>query len=98
MTTTIPALIFALIVALLLGALYHFARGGSGWKLLLFFVLSALGFAAGQAISVWRGWVLMQFGMLDVGMGTLGSVLFLLTGDWLSRIDVNGNNTSGQES
>ena len=95
MITTLPALIFALILAMLCGGIYHFVRGGSGWYLLLYFLLSIVGFAAGQGVSIWRGWILLQFGMLDVGMGVIGSVVFLVIGDWLSKIEVKNENESG---
>lgn len=94
MTTTIPALVFALILSLLCGALYHLIRGGSGWRLLLYFGLSVLGFAAGQGIGVWQGWVFLRFGMLDLGLGILGSILFLIAGEWLSKIEINGDDES----
>ena len=84
---TIPALFFALLIALLCGVLFHILRGGSGWRLLLYFGLSILGFAVGQGISVWRGWHLLMFGALDIGMGVIGSAVFLVLGEWLSRIE-----------
>ena len=85
---TIPTLILALLISLLCGALYHFARGGNGWRLLLYFGASVLGFAVGQWISLWQGWTVYKFGSLEIGMGVLGSFLFLMLGEWLSRIDV----------
>jgi len=93
MITTLPTLVFALLVALLCGALYHFVRGGSGWYLLYYFICSMLGFAAGQGLSIWRGWFILKFGVLDIGMGVIGSLVFLVLGDWLSRIEVK--NESG---
>lgn len=82
---TFPLLLFALLAALLLGALFHVLRGGNGWRLLLYFMLSVFGFAAGQALSMWRGWRLLDFGALDIGAGAIGSLIFLIAGDWLSR-------------
>jgi len=84
---TIPTLLLALLIAILFGALYHFVRGGGGWRLLLYFGVSILGFAAGQWISAWRGWTLYKFGSLDIGLGLIGSLLFLMLGEWLSRIE-----------
>jgi len=90
---TIPMLLFALLIALLCGALFHILRGGSGWRLLLYFGLSVLGFAVGQGISIWRGWHLLMFGALDIGMGVIGSLLFLALGDWLSRIETTNKSS-----
>jgi uncharacterized membrane protein YeaQ/YmgE (transglycosylase-associated protein family) len=90
---TIPLLLFALLIALLCGAVFHILRGGSGWRLLLYLVLSVLGFAVGQALSMWRGWQLLTFGALDMGAGLIGSLIFLVLGDWLSRIENSSENS-----
>ena len=90
---TLPLTLFALLIALLVGALFHVLRGGSGWRLLLYFSLSALGFAVGQALSMWRSWYLLTFGALDIGLGVIGSLLFLALGDWLSRIETSNENS-----
>jgi len=83
---TLPAILFGLVMAFSAGALFHVVRGGNGWRLLLNLVLSALGFALGQAAGIWFGVVLYKFGVLDIGMAAAGSVALLVIGDWLSRI------------
>jgi hypothetical protein len=90
---TIPTLLFALLIVLLCSVVFHIFRGGSGWRLLFYFVLSTLGFAVGQWISYARGWHLLMFGALDIGMGVIGSVAFLALGEWLSLIETK--NKSG---
>lgn len=82
----LPAILFGLLVALLAGALFHALRGGGGWRLLLHFGLSMAGFALGQGVSLWFGFILLQFGVLDLGTGVVGSLVLLGLGDWLSRI------------
>ena len=84
---TLPALFLGLLIALSYGALYHLARGGGFWRLMLYLSLSILGFAAGHVLGLWRGWTLIPLGPLNLGLSTLGSVLILPTGDWLSRIE-----------
>ncbi len=86
---TLPNFLLGFLIALLYGALYHFVRGGNGWRLLLFFGLSVLGFAVAQLIGMWREWYLFTIGSLNLGMGTIGSLLFLIGGEWLSQIEVN---------
>jgi hypothetical protein len=86
---TIPTLLFALLIALLYGALYHLLRGGGFWRLLLYLGLSVAGFALGHLIGLWRGWVFLPLGLLNLGMSTLGSLLFLAVGDWLQRGEGN---------
>jgi hypothetical protein len=49
-------------------------------------LLSASGFALGQAAGWWFGFILYAVGDLDVAMGSIGSVIVLIFGDWLSHI------------
>ncbi|HJZ13473.1 MAG TPA: hypothetical protein VJ521_15065 [Acidobacteriota bacterium] len=84
---TLPSLLFALLVALLYGALYHLIRGGSFWRLLLYFGLSVLGFAAGHIVGLWRGWMLLPLGSLNFGLSSIGSLVVLVLGDWLGHIE-----------
>lgn len=84
---TFPALLFALLVALFYGALYHLIRGGGFWRLLLCFSLSTSGFLLGHLIGIWRDWTFVPLGALNLGLSSLGSVMLLVLGDWLSRIE-----------
>ena len=84
---TLPTLLFALLIALLYGALYHLIRGGGFWRLILYFVLSTLGFAAGHLMGVWGGWSFLPLGSLNLGTSSIGSIIVLVTGDWLSRLE-----------
>ena len=84
---TFPALLLALLIALLYGALYHLLRGGSPWRLPLYFFLSSAGFGIGHLIGLWRGWTLIPLGSLNLGLSSLGSILILILGDWLSRTE-----------
>ncbi len=85
---TLPTLLFALLVALLYGALYHLVRGGGFWRLFLYFGLSLIGFVLGHLVGLWRGWVFIPLGSVNLGLSTIGSFLILLIGDWLSHIEV----------
>lgn len=86
---TLPTLLFALLFALLYGALYHLLRGGGFWRLLLYLGLSILGFITGHLIGLWRSWIFLPLGSLNLGMSSAGSVIILVIGDWLSRIEGN---------
>ncbi|NWG07321.1 MAG: hypothetical protein HXY35_11630 [Chloroflexi bacterium] len=85
---TLPILLLALLIALLYGALYHLIRGGGFWRLMLYLGLSILGFTLGHFVGVWRGWVFFPLGSLNLGMCSTGSLIILILGDWLSRIEV----------
>jgi len=84
---TLPIFLFALLIALFYGAAYHLVRGGGFWRLLLYLGLSALGFAAGHFVGLWRGWVFVPLGSLNLGVSSVGSIIILVIGDWLSRIE-----------
>ncbi len=84
---TLPAILFSLLIALLYGALYHLIRDGGFWRLVLFCFLSLFGFALGYLIGLWRGWVWLPLGTINLGVCTIGSFLVLLLGDWLTRFD-----------
>lgn len=86
----LPTLLFALLVALLYGAIYHLIRDGGFWRLLLYLGLSILGFAIGHLVGAWRGWILIPLGSLNMGISSAGSVIILVIGDWLSRIETGG--------
>lgn len=86
---TFPTLFLSMLIALLYGAIYHLIRDGSFWRLILYFVLSILGFAMGHLIGLWRGWVFIPLGSINLGLSSLGSILTLIFGDWLSRIEVS---------
>lgn len=90
---TLPVVLLGLVIALLVGFLFHILRGGGGLRLLAYLGLSSLGFALGQWVSMTGGWKLYLLGILDVGMGMIGSLLALAVGDWLSRIE--SKNKSG---
>jgi hypothetical protein len=89
MTLSLPNIIFALVLALLYGAIYHVLRGGNGWRLLYDFGLSILGFTLGHLLGVWRGWDFLMIGAMNIGVGSIGSFLVLIAGEWLARVDVN---------
>ena len=90
---TLPSTLFALIVATFIGAFYHLIRGGGFWRLIFYLFLSALGFTVGHLVGLWRGWILFPFGSLNLGLSSLGSILLLALGDWLSRIEVHSEST-----
>ena len=86
---TLPAFLFALVVALFYGAVYHLLRDGGFWRLVLYFVLSIFGFIAGHLLGLWRGWTFIPVGSLNFGLSSLGSFMVLILGDWLSRMEAH---------
>ena len=85
---TVPALLFALLIAIFYGSLYHLVRDGGFWRLILFLFLSVFCCALGHLVGVWRGWVWLPLGSINLGLSTIGSFVMLLLGDWLTRIEM----------
>jgi hypothetical protein len=86
---TFPALLFGLILAALYAAAFHFWRGDSLKRLLLYLLLSEAGFWAGHFLGAVLGWSFAAVGPLNAGMATLGSLVFLFVGRWLSLVEIN---------
>jgi hypothetical protein len=84
---TLPTFLFGLVVALFYGAVYHLLRDGGFWRLILYFALSIFGFVAGHLFGIWRGWMFLPVGSLNFGLSSLGSIMVLIVGDWLSRME-----------
>ena len=85
---TVPSVVLSLACAWLMGALFHLAVDGGGARLILYLLLSTLGFAIGQLIANAQGWSFLPVGPLQLGFAALGSLAFLLLGHWLSQVRV----------
>jgi hypothetical protein len=85
---TLPSLAIGLVIALLMGALFHIWQDGGGGRLMLYLVLSLTGFWAGHLAGSLLNWSFVPLGPLDLGMALVGSLLFLGVGHWLSLIEI----------
>ncbi len=85
---TFPAIIFGIVLSTVYGTAFHFWKGGSLNRLLLYVVLSWLGFWTGHIVGSAIGWSFAAAGPINTGMATLGSAVFLLVGEWLSRVEI----------
>lgn len=84
---TAPAFIFSFLLASLLGAAFHFWKGGSGGRLLLNLVLAWLGFFLGNWLAgIWQISFLM-IGPVSGGFGVLGSLVLLIAVNWIIQLD-----------
>jgi hypothetical protein len=81
----ISSILFGCLFALLYGALFHLWRGGSLKKFLLFQALSWAGFWIFDLIAGFIKWTFFSVGPLHLGMATIGAILFLFIGNWLSK-------------
>ena len=85
---TLPAIVFGIVLSTLYGTAFHFWKGGSLNRLFLYIILSWLGFWIGHIVGGALGWSFAAAGPINAGMATLGSLIFLFVGEWLSRVEV----------
>ena len=86
---TLPALVFGILLSTVYGTAFHFWKGGSLNRLLLYVILAWVGFWGGHIGAGLLGWHFATIGPLNAGLATVGSLIFLLAGDWLSRVEVS---------
>ena len=84
---TLPALLFGFMISTLFGVAFHIWRGGGAGRLLLYLILGWIGFWAGHFLAAQLGWSFASVGPLHLGMATIGSLLFLALGHWLSLVE-----------
>ena len=85
---TIPAIFFGVVLSSAYGTAFHFWKGGSLNKLLFYILLAWAGFWIGHFVGNAIGWSFAPVGQVNAGLGTLGSLIVLLVGDWLGRVEV----------
>ena len=85
---TLPALLFGIVLSSIYGAAFHFWKGGSLGKLVLFLLLAWAGFWSGHLLGGLLKWDFAAVGPLNTGMATFGSAIFLFGGEWLSRVEI----------
>ncbi len=85
---TTPTLLFGLVISTLYGAGFHLWRGGSSGSLILYLILSWIGFWIGHFAGNSLEWTFGSIGQLRLGMATLTSLAFLAIGHWLSLVEV----------
>ena len=86
---SIPTLFLGLILSTLYGALFHLWRGGNAGRLLLYLLLAWLGFWLGQMIANYLHVTFDMLGQLHLLFATLGSLISLAIGYWLSLVQAD---------
>ena len=85
---TLPAFLFGFFVSTFYGTIFHLWKNGGLGRLLLYILLSWIGFGIGQIIAGRLGWNFIDVGPLHLGFATAGSLALLGVGYWLSLIQV----------
>jgi uncharacterized membrane protein YeaQ/YmgE (transglycosylase-associated protein family) len=79
----IPILILGGLIATLYGAIFHLIRGGNPGKLLVYIILSWIGFWSGHFLAQRLGLEFLNIGTLFLGAASFASLLFLIIGSWI---------------
>jgi uncharacterized membrane protein YeaQ/YmgE (transglycosylase-associated protein family) len=85
---SIPTLFLGLVLSTLYGSLFHLWRGGNAGRFLYYLVLAWVGFWIGHLIGNLLNSSFDTIGQLHFVFATLGSVIFLGIGYWLSLVQV----------
>jgi hypothetical protein len=85
---TFPAILFGIVLSTAYGTAFHFWKGGSLKKLLLYVILAWLGFWIGHIVGGLIGWSFAAVGPINAGLATVGGAIFLFVGEWLGRVEI----------
>jgi hypothetical protein len=85
---TIQSVIFGTLIAALLGFVFHLWKGGGLGRMVLYLLLSLIGFWAGHLLGAALNWTFANIGPLHLGTAILGSLAVLGIGYWLSLVQV----------
>jgi hypothetical protein len=83
---TLPGILLGIVISTLYGALFHLWRGGGVLKLIWFLFCAWVGFWAGNYLGIRNDWQFLNVGTLHLGPATLGNVVCLGLGYWLSLV------------
>jgi hypothetical protein len=84
---TFPSLLLGVLLATLYGTAFHVWRGGGAGRLLLYIIFSWVGFWGGHWLANALSISFAGYGPLQLGFATIGSVLTLIGGYWLSNVE-----------
>jgi len=79
--------LFGFILATLMGALFHLWRDGGIGRLLLYLLLSWVGFLLGHWAGNSLGINFIKIGQVNLGGGVVGSALLLFLGHWIGQVE-----------
>jgi len=91
------SVLFGMVIATLYGAAFHLWRGGSVLRFVLYLVFAWTGFWGGHWLGNLIGWDLIKVGQLNLGTATIGSIIVLGIGYWLSLVQVEQERKAGKK-
>lgn len=89
---TFPAFILGFLISSVYGAAFHLWRGGNTNRLMLYLFLGWVGFWIGHTLANQFSITIASLGPVRLGYATLGSLVFLGIGYWLSLVEGESEN------
>jgi uncharacterized membrane protein YeaQ/YmgE (transglycosylase-associated protein family) len=84
---SLSSILMGIIISSIYGAVFHLIVSGNLGRLLLYILLAWIGFWIGQIVGNHFGWTFLSLGVLRLGTATIGSVVTLVIGYWLSLVE-----------
>ena len=84
----LPGIALSLLFAMLIGFIFHFWKGGGLLRLITIEILSILGFALGHWIGSSQNIIFLKVGMIYLGFGIIGSIIFSIIALWITNISL----------
>jgi len=85
---TIPSIVFGLLFSCIYGTLFHLWKDGGIGYLFFYLLLSNAGFWGGHFLAAIMNWRFLSVGPLNFGLATFFSIIFIIVGNWLSKVNV----------
>jgi hypothetical protein len=86
---TLPAFLFGFLISTMYGAVFHLIKGGGPGRLFTYVCFSWIGFWTGHLIAAHYDWMMWSIGPLRFGLATAGALIFLIFGNWISKVRVD---------
>lgn len=87
------SVILGFLLATIIATAFHFWKGKNLSSIILYVVLSYIGFIGGHVFASFLYVTFDLIGALHVFFGSIGSIIAILLGHWLNQKDKNGVGT-----